>query len=826
MSSSNDASGGEEEDGEIKIPQEVRDQLRRIVDLRYGGDGILPSDIAAPVGGNGDGDVVEIYDSSDEEFDEDGAIDLTGGEDEEKSSGTDEDDQEKPKAPPTRRAFEAKDVPQSLQDEMTQDKYGPPLFVSGQPRDLSSQNTETIGGSDENADDDDDEGTNNMDSEDFVDDDDGGKEDLTSGENRRIGRELLGFEQKESANDKDDEDLADGTIGNGDDEDGKKNTGTIQDWSVVSSLEYENSKTGVTTKFEVGKPYRLANKYEFIWIWRFTSARSVQGAKIRDAEKTFLGAPTQLKQEMYEEDRIVNRKLFDVEKKMDLPFEKVKVIHKQPYNLDDLLELEDGYPLLQENLPDWTYTRRIQTQQSSENPSSSYKFGYYYQPLPPILPDTSLESESTDGTVVEGLPDRKLPEVQGNLSTRQSIPTREGLRRGDRRKVRVMDLFEGFGGMHQGMLRILEFEHVVGVELDPTAVKTFKENYPNDYIWQGDVRAFLRKVKTDPVFRAKFGRIDYIHVSPPCQGFSGANINGGKNDEKNNNLSLIVIDYIMFFRPDAISFENVEGMWRGKHVHYLRAILKLLLHCGYHFHWDVLKACDYGDPQSRRRLIILASKLHIPVPALPDPTHGKDGNHGTRLLPYVTVGDILSNFPERKQNDKYDGLRPTNPGQSKNPDAIVLDPNKVAPTLRATGPPVFHPFEDRALTVREYLALFNHDAENFRVGAKKSGNPSSQYRQIGNSVPVKLAEAIARSVAEVLRYEWKDIETTNPALNQSSSTISSCLRLIDEQMEEQGEGMPSHPPASMTTSTNDESGGQMINTEEGNTTATSVTSHQ
>ena len=243
-------------------------------------------------------------------------------------------------------------------------------------------------------------------------------------------------------------------------------------------------------------------------------------------------------------------------------------------------------------------------------------------------------------------------------------------------------------------------------------------------------------------------------MSPPCQGVSGANRNGGQNDEKNKNLSLIVVEYIKVFNPDTVSFENVEGMWRGKHIHYLRWILKALLRIGYQFHWDVLKACDYGDPQTRRRLIIMASKIHIPVPELPTPTHGK---HGSRLLPYVTVADVLTRLPDRRKHDKYNGLRPTTPGQSKNADATVLDPNSPAPTLRASGPPVFHPFEDRALTVHEYAALFSLDHVNFRVHKKKYGHAASQYRQIGNSVPVKLAEALARSVAEVLRFVWKQI---------------------------------------------------------------------
>ena len=832
MSSNNrddvDVDGEEEEEEEMRITKENLDKLRRIIDLEYGGDGILSSDNDVAMSGRNGDDVVDLVDSDSDDDDDDDdeyAIDLTGDDDDDDddddmSRETDQDGLDDEPTKPSasnRREFEAKDLPQSLLDEMNKDMNGQAL-VLGQHRDMALQESEVTDGCVENENDDE---SISMDlPDDFIDDDDGRNEDLTSAEDRRIGRELIGFEQKEGPNDNDDEDLVDGTVGVGD-MDGKRNNGIIKDWSNVSSIEYKNSKTGQIIIFEVGKPYRVENKYPFdvVWIWRFASSKSAYVAKVRDAKATFLGAESKLKNKMYEDDLIVNKKLFDKEIKMNLPFDKVKVIRKQPYKLDDLLKLEDT-SLQQASLPDWTYSRRVQTQIGSEYQSSSYKFGYYYQPPPPVLTEKSGEIET-------GLPSRNKTQVQRNLATRQIIPTRDGLRRGRRRKNRVLDLFCGFGGMHQGIARLLEFEHAAGVELDPTAVETFKKNYPNDYIWQGDVREFLHKASTDHGFREKIGRVDYIHASPPCQGFSGANINGGKNDEKNNDLSLIVIDYINFFRPDAFSFENVEGMWRGKHVHYLRVILKQLLNSDYHFHFDVLKACDYGDPQTRRRLIILASKLHIPVPALPTPTHGKDGMHNTTLQPYVTVGDVLSNFPERKKNDKYDGLRPTNPGQSKNMDAIVLDPNKVAPTLRATGPPVFHPFEDRALTVLEYQTLFSHDPETFRVVSNKRGNTSSQYRQIGNSVPVKLAEAIARSVAEVLRYEWKDIEATNTALYQSSSTASTVVGGdSDGVMVDQDAGMQSQISPSTTTSTIDESDRQMKDKEKGNTTATSDASHQ
>jgi C-5 cytosine-specific DNA methylase len=241
-----------------------------------------------------------------------------------------------------------------------------------------------------------------------------------------------------------------------------------------------------------------------------------------------------------EDTKLVNEELFEMEQAKDLPFDYVKVIPKKALFLGYITE-EHPNPT-PAALPDWIYLRRRK--------GTSLRFGYIYQPL-------------------------------------DNPPRRQGLRKGP---IRVLDLFAGAGGMHQGFKRVPGFQTAKVVEMNELSVKTFQSNNPGVSVYAGDVRKFLQEAR-DPQIRKKLGVIDHIHASPPCQGFSCANIWGGKNDEANNNLSLVWIDAIRQFRPKTASFENVGGMWRNKHFHYLRFIMKELLALGYQVCWDAPPPC-------------------------------------------------------------------------------------------------------------------------------------------------------------------------------------------------------------------------------------------
>ena len=84
---------------------------------------------------------------------------------------------------------------------------------------------------------------------------------------------------------------------------------------------------------------------------------------------------------------------------------------------------------------------------------------------------------------------------------------------------------------------------------------------------------------------------------------------------------------------------------------------------------------------------------------------------------------------------------------------IRLNPHECAPTIRATSATPFHYLEDRCINVREAATL-----QGFPLNYQFCGSITSQYKQVGNSVPVELATAIAQSVKQVLLYEYQEVE--------------------------------------------------------------------
>lgn len=267
------------------------------------------------------------------------------------------------------------------------------------------------------------------------------------------------------------------------------------------------------------------------------------------------------------------------------------------------------------------------------------------------------------------------------------------IRCGQRNNVRILDIFAGAGGMHLGFERA-RVETVFTVDQDKMALRTLKANSKVQNVWEGDVNEFLEFIQT-PAGKKVLGRIDHVHVSPPCQGFSGANRNGGTNDLMNNELSLVVLKFAEVTKCTTITFENVVGMWKRKHSHYVKNICKRLLRLGYQVRCDVLIAGDYGDPQKRPRFFIFASHKSAPPPLIPTKTHGESNG----VLPFVTVKDAIGHLQYStslllNNESKETSVRPGEHG------VIRLDPNGLAPAIRASSVPPFHFDEDRCISVR------------------------------------------------------------------------------------------------------------------------------
>ena len=230
--------------------------------------------------------------------------------------------------------------------------------------------------------------------------------------------------------------------------------------------------------------------------------------------------------------------------------------------------------------------------------------------------------------------------------------------------------------------------------------------------------------------------------SSPCQDFSGANRSVNTENRHRADLSLLLIDLVRLTSCSTAVFENVIGIWKRNNIHYLKIIAKELMKLGYLAKWTVLHGCDYGDPQRRPRVIMFIWKSTLPPPSFPTKTHGPDTN-----CKYVTVSKALSFKVKTSLTNMKGKTTRLKPGQH---GVCRLMPHGVAPTIRASSTPPLHPTEDRCITVREAACLQSFPLD-YKICGKSLG---SQYRQVGNAVPVELACAIARSIKDVYCFEY------------------------------------------------------------------------
>ena len=167
-----------------------------------------------------------------------------------------------------------------------------------------------------------------------------------------------------------------------------------------------------------------------------------------------------------------------------------------------------------------------------------------------------------------------------------------------------IDLFSGAGGMSEG-LRMAKFKTKFAFEIDPVASMTYKLNHKRTKVFTQDIRT----IKTEKLLKSLKGQtIHLLAGCPPCQGFSSIrrlNRNQPVDDERN----FLINEYVRFvddLAPYTIMLENVPGLEMSEDFH--RAI-KHLKAKGYYLEYDVLNVKDYGVPQSRKRLVLIGSRL-------------------------------------------------------------------------------------------------------------------------------------------------------------------------------------------------------------------------
>lgn len=316
-----------------------------------------------------------------------------------------------------------------------------------------------------------------------------------------------------------------------------------------------------------------------------------------------------------------------------------------------------------------------------------------------------------------------------------------------RRNPVVLELFAGAGGMSTGLERA-GFDVQFAVEEDVAAADTLRSNHKEMIVFQQNVVDFLDEAKPKgPCYPKK---IEHLHASPPCQGFSLAkqSCQSTTRDIQNNNLIHQFLKAVGLVRPITASMENVGGIMStaGK-KRYLQEVVAELLKMEYQVRMMLLNAEDYGVPQDRKRVFLLAAKKGFLLPKVPSPLPP-----GARLTVEKALGNLETVKPIEDGvpvmvNDKSDLLYDHRIEEEwvHRGRMDYLQVGKTANTVRRCNG-IMHYRYDRLLTIRERARL-----QSFPDSYHFCGTPVQQSDQIGNAVPVNLAEAVGRSIMECYR---------------------------------------------------------------------------
>lgn len=344
------------------------------------------------------------------------------------------------------------------------------------------------------------------------------------------------------------------------------------------------------------------------------------------------------------------------------------------------------------------------------------------------------------------------------------------------------ELFAGGGGLAQG-LRNAGVRPVAAVELDSYAADVFAANHPDVELFRRDVREVSG---SELLAASSSGHVDILAACPPCQGFSTLTTKYHRMDYRADPRNFLVGEVARITRelqPSALMLENVPGLaGRGKPI--LDGLIEELERDGYLVNWSVLQVADFGVPQTRRRLVLLAGKgFSIPMP---DPTHSQHGRDG--LPPWRTLRDALTISAEPVRIDvamakggfhavdwhiirklgqaNLQRLRHALPGQGRGklprklrPDChrnsddgftntygrMTWDQPSSTITAGCLSPSkgrFGHPEELRTISLREAALLQTFPSSYKFVGDKIDAACSV----VGNALPCLFAEAIARRV--------------------------------------------------------------------------------
>jgi DNA (cytosine-5)-methyltransferase 1 len=345
------------------------------------------------------------------------------------------------------------------------------------------------------------------------------------------------------------------------------------------------------------------------------------------------------------------------------------------------------------------------------------------------------------------------------------------------KEIEVVDLFCGIGGLSYG-LQQKGLKVVAGFDIDSTCKYAYEINNNATFFHQD-----INKVTSEQVKKLyKYDSIKVLAGCAPCQPFSSYAFKIKEKDQDKYDLLYEFGRLVKETCPDIVTMENVAQILTFKQKPVLQDFIEILKQNGYFVSVNKVYCPDYGIPQTRKRLVLLASRLGE-INLIP-PTHTPEH--------YVTVRDVIGNLPPIKAGEtcKMDSyhkarslsainikrLKSTPQGGSwKNwTNDLLLECHKKdtgksfgsvygrmswdkpAPTMTTLctgiGNGRFgHPEQDRAISLRE-AAIFQSFPEKYKFFSdEEEVSVTKASRYIGNAVPPVLGEIIAVSIKDHLK---------------------------------------------------------------------------
>ena len=320
--------------------------------------------------------------------------------------------------------------------------------------------------------------------------------------------------------------------------------------------------------------------------------------------------------------------------------------------------------------------------------------------------------------------------------------------------MRSLELFSGCGGLAKG-LELAGFDHCAFVEFNKWACESLRANFNPKLVHEADVRAFDF---------ASIGKVDLIAGGPPCQPFSLGGL--ARADEDSRDMFPQAIRAIHELTPRGFIFENVKGLLRKSFADYFEYILLRLTFpdqvqphsmpwrehleilrgidsatyegLKYDVQYKLVNAVDYGVPQSRERVFIVGLRNDLGLKwRWPDKIDGR-----------MTIAEAIGNLPDSRQENSL-GDHVFIDGAREYPGHTGSDYNLPSKTIKAgahgvPGGENMIRFPDgtlRYMTVHEAKLI-----QTFPDDYKICGSWGEALRQIGNAVPVRLAQIMGNQM--------------------------------------------------------------------------------